>query len=66
MKPRNLCYIKKAMDCNNLFKTYSMQEFLDELDIIERFHQPGKQPCLGEITEKQKMLYKYMGVNEPT
>lgn len=61
-----LCYIKKAMEDNNLFKTYSMQEFLDELDIIERFHQPGKQPCLGEITEKQKMLYKYMGVNEPT
>ena len=61
-----LCYIKKAMDDNNLFKNYTMQELLDELDIIEQFQQPGKQPFLGEITEKQKSLYQCMGVDVPS
>lgn len=52
-----LSYIKKAMDEQSLFKNYTMQEFLDESDIIERYQQPGKQHHLGEITEKQKFLY---------
>lgn len=61
-----LSYIKKAMDDNGLFKNYTMQELLDELDIIEFFQQPGKQHHLSEITEKQKKLYQYMKVNVPT
>jgi hypothetical protein len=32
-----LSYLKKAMDDAGLFKNYTMQELLDELDIIERF-----------------------------
>jgi hypothetical protein len=32
-----LSYIKKTMRDNNLFKDYTMQELLDELDVIERF-----------------------------
>ena len=61
-----LCYIKKAMDEKNLFKNFTLQELLDELDIIERFHQPGRQPRFGEITEKQKLLYQHMGANVPS
>jgi transposase len=61
-----LSYIKKAMDDNKLFKTYTMQELLDELDIIEIYQQPGRQHHLGEITNKQKKLYQYMGVEEPS
>jgi transposase len=49
-----LSYIKKAMSDNDLFKNYTMQELLDELDIIERFEQPGRRHCIGEITKKQE------------
>lgn len=61
-----MSYIKKAMDKAGLFKNYTMQELLDELDIIEQFHQPGKRPHMGEITEKQKKLYTAMNIEVPT
>ena len=54
------------MDKANLFKNYTMQEMLDELDIIERFQQPGKAPHMGEITEKQKKLFLSMDVAIPS
>lgn len=47
-----LAYIDKAMRDNNLFKDYTMQELLDELDVIERFEQPGHKHHPGEITKK--------------
>jgi hypothetical protein len=60
-----LSYIKKAMSDNNLFKDYTMQELLDELDVIERFEQPGRKYRIGEITQKQIYLYKCLGVESP-
>jgi len=60
-----LSYIKKAMDENNLFKNYTMQELLDNLDIIEKYQQPGRESYISEVTEKQKSLYKAMGVTPP-
>ncbi|MPN46862.1 hypothetical protein SDC9_194461 [bioreactor metagenome] len=54
------------MDEQGLFKNYTMQELLDELDIIEWYQQPGKVHHLGEMTEKQKALYQYMGVDIPS
>ena len=47
-----LSYIKNAMSDNNLFKDYTMQE----LDVIERFEQPGSQSRVGEMTKKQMNL----------
>jgi hypothetical protein len=61
-----LSYIKKAMCDNDLFKNYTMQELLDELDIIERFEQPGRRYRIGEITKKQMNLYICLGVKIPT
>ena len=55
-----MSYIKKAMDDGGIFKNSTMQEMIDNLDVIERFHHPGKRPFLGEITEKQKKLYEAM------
>jgi hypothetical protein len=60
-----LSYIKKAMSDNDLFKDYTMQELLDELDVIERFEQPGRKYRIGEITQKQRYLYKCLGVDSP-
>jgi hypothetical protein len=42
-----------------------MQELLDELDIIERFEQPGRRHRIGEITKKQLYLYECLGVSAP-
>ena len=38
------------MQENNLFKNYTMQEVLDELDIIECFEVPGQQLQVVETT----------------
>jgi len=61
-----LSYIKKQMQDQKLFKNYTMQGFLDKLDLIECFVRPGCEIRIGEITEAQKNLYSYMGVNLPT
>jgi len=61
-----MSYIKKAMDEGGLFKNYTMQELIDELDVIESYKSTGKRPHLGEITEKQKKLYAAMSIDCPT
>jgi hypothetical protein len=61
-----LSYIKKEMSDHNLFRKFTMQELLDELDIIERYEHPGQPHFIGEITKKQQELYTFMGIDVPT
>jgi transposase len=61
-----LSYIKKIMSDNALFKNYTIQELLDELDIIECFKKPGHLQSIGEMTKKQMNIYKYLEVDLPT
>jgi transposase len=61
-----LSYIKKQMSDQLLYKKYTMQELLDELDVIECFEQPGNSTRFGEITKKQEELYRKLGVEPPT
>jgi hypothetical protein len=51
------------MDEHALFKDYTLQGLLDELDVIERFTQPGKASVVGEVTKKQDDLYRKLGVD---
>ena len=60
-----MSYIKKAMDDEGLFQNSTMQELIDNLDVIERYQHPGKRPYLGEITEKQKKIYDSMSIARP-
>jgi len=60
-----LSYIKKKMQDNNLFKNYTMQELLDEFDIIECFEQPGLELQVGEMTKRQMGLYEILGIKPP-
>ena len=60
-----LSYISRKMQMNNLFKDYTLQEVLDELDMIECFEVPGKKLQLGEITKHQMDLYDKLGVTPP-
>ena len=61
-----LSCIKKAMQKNNLFGTYTLQGLLDQLDVIECFGRPGKDLRVGEITKKQQELYTILGVDPPS
>jgi transposase len=60
-----LAFIKRAMDKAGLFKDYTMQELFDELDVIEKYQQPGRAAWFGEITDKQRKLYIALGVTPP-
>ena len=57
-----LSYIKKRMEESGLFGTYTMNELLDELDVIECFKEPGKSMVVGEVLKKQEHIYKSLGV----
>lgn len=61
-----LSYIRKQMQDKGLFKKYTLQGLLDELDVIECFKQPGKDMYIGEMLSKQKQLYNDMEVPEPS
>jgi hypothetical protein len=61
-----LAYIKKQMQDKNLFRKYTMNELLDEFDVIECYEQPGHALRVSETTQKQLALYKDMGVMPPS
>ena len=60
-----LSYVKQAMDKAGLFKSYTMQELFDELDVIEMYQQPGKAAYYGEITQKQRKLFEALSIQHP-
>ncbi len=55
-------YIKKQMSEKNLFRQYTIQGLLDELDLIECFTEPGKSLTGSEVLQKQRQLFKDMDV----
>lgn len=57
-----ISYIKRKMEQNQLFKKYTLQGLLDEIDIIECYTQPRKATQVGEVTKKQKEIYEALGV----
>jgi transposase len=61
-----LSYIKKQMQDSGLFKNYTMQQMLDKLDVIECFEIPGQKPQVGEILDKQMLIYDSLGIPLPT
>ena len=60
-----LSYIKKQMQEEELFKTYTIGTLLDTLDVIECFEAPGKKMRVGEMLNKQKEIYTRLGVEPP-
>lgn len=60
-----LSLFTKKIQENNLFKDYTMQEVLDEFDIIECFEVPGQQLQVGEKTKLQIDLCTKLGATPP-
>jgi hypothetical protein len=44
--------IKKKMQMAALFRKFTMQEMLDQIDLIECYEQSGKSPRYSEIAKK--------------
>ena len=61
-----LSYIKKQMQEKEMFSNFTLQEVLDELDLIECFERSGHRLYLGEVTNKQMELFKDMDIVFPT
>ena len=61
-----LSCITRKMQEKKLFKKYTMQEVLDEFDVIECFEIPGQKLQVGETTKRQQELYNQLGVTPPT
>lgn len=58
-------WIHKVMKEQELYKKWTMQQLLDELDCIEHYGQKGKRPHYGEVTGKQRTLYEHFGLSAP-
>ena len=50
----------------SLFKKYTLQGLLDELDVIECFEQKGHEARSGEKTKKQIELFGLLGIDPPS
>jgi transposase len=61
-----LSFITSKMQQTKLFKDYTLQEVLDEFDIIECFAVPGQRLQIGEITKRQAELYQKFDVDPPS
>jgi hypothetical protein len=61
-----MSHIKRKMQESELFKTCTMQEMLDQIDLIECFEQKGRKLRYGEITKKQSDIYEAFGIKPPT
>ena len=58
--------INRRMRKANLYKKYTMQGMLDQIDLIECFEQKGKPVRYGEITKKQVDIYHALTVLPPS
>lgn len=61
-----LSFIKRKMQQENLFKKYTLQGLLDELDTIECYVEPGKAVIVGAVLSKQAEIFTKMGIPVPS
>lgn len=61
-----LSHIKRKMEETGLFKDYTLQGLIDELDTIECFKGKNKRLHVNEILKKQEDIYRKLGVDIPT
>ncbi len=61
-----ISHLDHKMKEANLYKTYSMQQLLDRLDVLECFEDKGRKLRIGELLNKQADIYEALGVALPT
>ncbi|MDR1871153.1 MAG: IS1634 family transposase [Deltaproteobacteria bacterium] len=60
-----ISHIDKVMKINNLYKNRTMDQLLDDLDIIKICYTDSNNPSYTEITEKQRKLYEFFNIQPP-
>ena len=53
------------MQQKGLYKEYTLEQVLLELDSIQSFCEPGRRPIVGEVLERQRKIYEALGVEPP-
>lgn len=61
----HIAYIHKRMQDKELYKQFTLEQLLLELESIQAFCEPGRAPIVGEVLEKQRKLYEAMEVSPP-
>ena len=61
-----ISFLNQKMKESNLYKSYTMNQLLDKLDVIECFENPGRALRIGEVPNKQVEIYESLGVKLPT
>lgn len=61
-----ISHLDHKMKETNLYKSYSMQQLLDKLDVLECFEDENRKLRIGELLNKQAEIYEALGVSLPT
>lgn len=60
-----ISHLDHKMKETNLYKSYSMQQLLDKLDVLECFEDENRKLRIGELLNKQAEIYEALGVALP-
>lgn len=61
-----ISHLDHKMKETNLYKSYTMQQLLDKLDVLECFEDENHKLRIGELLNKQTEIYETFGVALPT
>lgn len=61
-----ISHLDRKMKETDLYKTYTMQQLLDKLDVLECYEDEKRALRIGELLDKQADIYKTLGVALPT
>ena len=61
-----ISHLDHKMKETDLYKTYTMQQLLDKLDVLECYEDEKRALRIGELLDKQAEIYKTLGVEPPT
>jgi len=61
-----ISHLDHRMKETDLYKSYTMQQLLDKLDVLECFEDENRKLRIGELLEKQAKIYETLGVALPT
>lgn len=61
-----ISHLDHKMKETNLYKSYTMQQLLDKLDVLECFEDENRKLRIGELLNKQTEIYETLGVTLPT
>lgn len=57
--------IKKVMDDHDLYKEYTLDKLLNKLNLIDCYISTDGERFQSEIVEKQRLIFKHLGIPVP-